>query len=76
MSAEQIVKAWKDAEFRQGMSAEEQTLLPEHPSGFIEVADEQLSEAAGGTTFDSLCCLTGDNFCQYLVSLGLKTIVG
>jgi mersacidin/lichenicidin family type 2 lantibiotic len=58
MSNVDIVRAWKDAEYRQSLSVEEQAYLPEHPAGAIELADEELDQAAGGTgglgTF--LCC--------------------
>ena len=50
MSKGDIVRAWKDAEYRASLSAEEQALLPEHPAGAIELADEELARAAGGIT--------------------------
>src|SRR5258707_6038044 len=46
-----IVRAWKDAEYRQSLSAEKKGLLPEHPAGSIELADEQLSQVGGGTAY-------------------------
>jgi mersacidin/lichenicidin family type 2 lantibiotic len=71
MSNEDIVRAWKDAEYRQNLSAEEQTLLPEHPAGAIELPDDQLKQAAGGTVDWCLtitacvtaCTCTEDDFC-------------
>ena len=48
MSNGDIVRAWKDAEYRQSLSAEEQALLPEHPAGAIELTDEALEAANGG----------------------------
>ena len=59
MSNRDIVRAWKDAEYRQSLSAEEQALLPEHPAGAIELADEELPQVAGGNISDPatyLCC--------------------
>lgn len=47
MSSFDIVRAWKDPEYRRSLSAEEQTFLPEHPAGSIELTDEELREAAG-----------------------------
>ncbi|HEY7124228.1 MAG TPA: mersacidin/lichenicidin family type 2 lantibiotic [Ktedonobacterales bacterium] len=50
MSSFDIVRAWKDAEYRQSLSAEEQALLPEHPAGAIELTDEDLDRLAGAQT--------------------------
>jgi len=55
MSKGDIVCAWKDAEYRQSLSAEEQALLPEHPAGTIELTDDQLSQAVGGITQNNFC---------------------
>jgi mersacidin/lichenicidin family type 2 lantibiotic len=49
MSAFDIVRAWKDPEYRRSLSAAEQTLVPAHPAGSIELADEDLPQVAGGT---------------------------
>lgn len=49
MTAFDIARAWKDGEYRQSLSIEEQALLPAHPAGSIELADEELNQVAGGT---------------------------
>jgi len=59
-----IVRAWKDAQYRQHLSAEEQVMLPEHPAGSIELTAEELSQAAGAAIiasqgpFTEGCCAT------------------
>ena len=65
MSKFDIVRAWKDAEYRQSLSSEEQELLPEHPAGSIELTDGQLQQAAGASVvpasqgpFTVGCCQT------------------
>ncbi|HEY7124229.1 MAG TPA: mersacidin/lichenicidin family type 2 lantibiotic [Ktedonobacterales bacterium] len=69
MTKADMVRAWKDAEYRQNLSAEEQTLLPEHPAGSIELTDADLPQVAGGAgafglTYVSRCDLcTFDYFC-------------
>jgi mersacidin/lichenicidin family type 2 lantibiotic len=70
MSAFDIVRAWKDAEYRQSLSAEEQTLLPAHPAGAIELTDEDLPQVAGGDIstllFTILCDFcTEDHICTF-----------
>jgi mersacidin/lichenicidin family type 2 lantibiotic len=48
MSNLNIIHAWKDEEYRLGLSEDERARLPEHPAGLIELADAALDEAAGG----------------------------
>jgi mersacidin/lichenicidin family type 2 lantibiotic len=37
-----IIRAWKDEEYRMSLSQEQLALLPEHPSGMIDLTDEDL----------------------------------
>jgi mersacidin/lichenicidin family type 2 lantibiotic len=48
MSQENIIRAWKDENFRQQLSEKERALLPEHPAGAIELAEADLGAVAGG----------------------------
>jgi len=43
-----VVRAWKDAEYRQSLSAGQRAALPAHPAGLIELSDDKLASAAGG----------------------------
>lgn len=61
MSIEDIIKAWRDAEYRRSLSAEQQARLPEHPAGSIELTDEELPQVAGGNT---TLCLTYVSLCD------------
>jgi mersacidin/lichenicidin family type 2 lantibiotic len=47
---ELIIRAWKDPEYRAGLSAEERAALPESPAGpsRAELGDEELGLAVGG----------------------------
>ncbi len=47
MTHEQIIRAWKDEDYRQSMSGEELAALPAHPAGLVELSDESLAHAAG-----------------------------
>ncbi len=56
MSHKDIIKAWKDEEFRNSLSNEQQALLPTNPAGLLELTDEALDDllANGGVrAFDS-----------------------
>jgi mersacidin/lichenicidin family type 2 lantibiotic len=48
MSHENIIRAWKDRNFRDGLGEVERSLLPENPAGICELTDAQLGGAAGG----------------------------
>lgn len=54
MSQENIIRAWKDENFRNSLSEKERALLPENPAGLVELADTDLSAAAGGRPITQL----------------------
>jgi len=47
-----VVRAWKDAIYRQSLSVEEQTVLPANPAGEIELADDALEAIFGAQDSD------------------------
>jgi mersacidin/lichenicidin family type 2 lantibiotic len=49
MNKEQIIRAWKDEEFRLSMSEAELSALPENPAGLIELSDLETGLVAGAT---------------------------
>ena len=51
MSKLDIVRAWKDEEYFNKLSESERSLLPQNPAGVIELTDQDLLQAEGGTTF-------------------------
>ncbi len=58
MSTLDIIRAWKDEEYRASLSEEQRALLPAHPAGLIELADAEL--VAGGAN-PSAACSNGAN---------------
>ena len=48
MSHQEIIRAWKDAAYRNSLSAEQLSQLPEHPAGMSALADETLQAIVGG----------------------------
>jgi mersacidin/lichenicidin family type 2 lantibiotic len=42
-----IVRAWKDEEYRAGLTAAELASLPQNPAGTVELTDEQMGRVAG-----------------------------
>jgi mersacidin/lichenicidin family type 2 lantibiotic len=64
MSHANIIRAWKDADFRNSLSEKERTLLPENPAGLIELTDAQLGVIAGGLRYATervMCTLDSCN---------------
>ncbi|MEV4417477.1 mersacidin/lichenicidin family type 2 lantibiotic [Catellatospora sp. NPDC049609] len=45
-----IVKAWKDPDYRATLSEEQLAGLPVHPCGVVDLGDEVLAHIAGATT--------------------------
>ena len=61
MSVEQIIRAWKDEDFRTSLSAAERALLPEHPAGLIDLTAAELDALTGGVHAPTaLCTLAGE----------------
>ena len=48
MTKKDIIRAWKDAEYRASLSEAERAMLPEHPAGLIELTDTEMAMVAGG----------------------------
>lgn len=46
MDREQIIRAWKDEEYRASLGES----VPENPAGLIEIPDHRMDEAAGAIT--------------------------
>jgi len=43
-----IIRAWKDEEYRLSLSEAERALLPAHPAGLITLTDAELDSVGGG----------------------------
>jgi mersacidin/lichenicidin family type 2 lantibiotic len=47
MNRVDIIRAWKDEEYRLSLSEEERAQLPPHPAGLIKLDETQLSDLKG-----------------------------
>ena len=45
-----IIRAWKDEDYRNSLSAEELASLPANPAGMIELSDADMGKVSGGAT--------------------------
>ena len=65
MTPNQIVRAWKDADYGTTLAVDEASAVPAHPVGAIELSDDDLGLAAGGLIelrteyLESLGCCRG-----------------
>ena len=57
LTVNEIIRAWKDKNFREGLSDEQRAQLPANPAGLVEIEDEQLVYVAGGVTGRTRACL-------------------
>jgi mersacidin/lichenicidin family type 2 lantibiotic len=48
MSHVDIIRAWKDEDYRNSLSEEQRAQLPENPAGMVELSDEAMQTVAGG----------------------------
>lgn len=67
MSQKDIIRAWKDEDYRNSLSDAELAALPANPAGLVEVSDADLNAMTGGTytttctqwsitTYPKRCC--------------------
>jgi len=63
MKKNDVIRAWRDEEYRSSLSEQELAALPEHPAGILAVDDEVLQNITGGcgfkTTFVMSCVPPG-----------------
>jgi mersacidin/lichenicidin family type 2 lantibiotic len=48
MSGVNVIRAWKDEEYRLGLSEAERARLPENPAGLLEQTEAELERTVGG----------------------------
>lgn len=65
-----VVRAWRDEEYRDSLTEEERANLPENPAGLADVSDSVLRSVAGGcgTYKYSDACMTIFDGCSTLRS--------
>src|SRR5688500_6139712 len=73
MGYQRTIRAWKDVDFRASLVADEGADLPASPVGTIELADDDLGDAAGGApaiTQTSNCATT--LYCAGAVTIAIS----
>ena len=52
LTKQDIIRAWKDADFRNQLSDEQRAALPKNPAGVTELTSAELTEVSGGASGD------------------------
>jgi mersacidin/lichenicidin family type 2 lantibiotic len=85
MKKNQIIKAWKDSEYRDKLDMDTGS-VPEHPAGWMNLSDSALGDVFGGNEFELAmmnteglltvgCCNgTWGDFCTPIGTHGALTI--
>jgi mersacidin/lichenicidin family type 2 lantibiotic len=63
MSHEDIIRAWKDEEYRNSLSQEQRAKLPENPAGIVELPDEAMQTVAGGAVNTEIFTICNSTIC-------------
>jgi mersacidin/lichenicidin family type 2 lantibiotic len=56
MSKLDIIRAWKDEEYRNSLTETQRALLPAHPAGLIELDQEEMRGVLGAGSVVSYWC--------------------
>jgi mersacidin/lichenicidin family type 2 lantibiotic len=67
MKLEDIVRSWKDEDYRLSLGDAEQSLMPDHPAGLIELTDEELNGVDGGEDRWSLVAICGPSHITFCI---------
>lgn len=63
MSKNHVIRAWKNEEYRNSLTAAERAQIPENPAGLIELTCEELVSvdgSAGPAATTAVCQILGD----------------
>jgi mersacidin/lichenicidin family type 2 lantibiotic len=74
MSNKHIIRAWKDATYRNSLSEAERAALPPNPAGSIEISDADLNKIAGGEAPFPLPGTLNPVVCTQMCSINHTTI--
>jgi len=79
MKSFEIVRSWKDEEYRRTLSDEERASAPENPAGLYELSDAEMGAVIGGNEYPyptnyflTVGCCTFEAICgsQWIGSFG------
>lgn len=66
MSKTDVIRAWKDEDYRSNLSDAQRAELPDNPAGLIELSETDLAGAAGGSFLTLVICPTHPVYCSQI----------
>jgi mersacidin/lichenicidin family type 2 lantibiotic len=64
-----VIRAWKDEQYRASLTEEQRASLPANPVGMIDVSDAELEDVVGGlkncSSYEASACCSLDGTCSY-----------
>ncbi len=72
MSNIDVIRAWKDEEYRNSLTSDQLAALPENPAGLVELEDSDLLNVDGGT---SVPCAIVTSAISFILTDGLSCSV-
>jgi mersacidin/lichenicidin family type 2 lantibiotic len=51
-----VIRAWKDEKYFRSLTSEQREALPAHPSGLIELSDDDIRQVFGGSGSTNTDC--------------------
>jgi len=71
VSTEHIINAWRDEEYHESLDADQRNKLPESPAGAIDLSENELTQAQGGS--DSIIVCTFGDVC-FVIQFALSQL--
>ncbi len=59
MAMVEIIRAWKDEDYRLGLDAQQWAMVPDHPAGDIELLEVELEDASTSAATNGTMIYTG-----------------
>ena len=53
MKKADVIRAWRNPEYRESLSEDLRFQMPDHPAGLVALDDEDLRHSVGGTMYSS-----------------------
>jgi mersacidin/lichenicidin family type 2 lantibiotic len=73
MSTIDVIRAWKDEDYRNSLSPEQREQLPTNPAGLVELNDGDLNGVEGGTD-TGLSCVTAVTAISVAISVAVTEL--
>lgn len=67
-----VIRAWKDEEYRSSLTEAQRTQLPENPAGLVDLTDEDITGVGGGWPWGRVLTITAECRCPRTLTGGCR----